>query len=58
MKRNELKIVFTPLTVQLLRLSVLGVVQSTSTLAPYNVYIQVAFIKEDRLTIGHAVPEI
>ena len=25
---------------------------------PYNFYIQVVFIKEDRLSIGHAVPEI
>ena len=25
---------------------------------PYNFYIQVVFIKEDRLSIGHAVPKI
>ena len=25
---------------------------------PYNFYIQVVFIKEDRLSIRHAVPEI
>ena len=25
---------------------------------PYNFYIQVVFIKEDRLSIKHAVPEI